>query len=72
MHKVYRQLLHGAWGFIQSFGSPTDGTEAAKTDTRLEAEQQEPCSIDTSTPTGTHREDGAENTSDGSGEAEEA
>jgi hypothetical protein len=55
-----------------STGSPTDGTEAAETDARLEAEQQEPCSIDTTTSTGTPHEDGAENTSDGSGEAEEA
>jgi len=55
-----------------STGSPTDGTEAADAHARLEAEQQEPCSIDATTSTGTHREDGAENTSDGSGEAEEA
>ena len=55
-----------------STGSPTDGTGTANTDARLEAEQHEPCSIDTTTSKGTHHEDGAESTSDGSGETEEA
>src|SRR5713101_517413 len=39
-----------------STGSPTDGTEAADAHARLEAEQQEPCSIDATTSTGTHGE----------------
>jgi hypothetical protein len=57
---------------LDSTTSPTQGIEAAETDAELVAEQQSPCSIDATTPTGTHRKDGAENTSDGSGEAEGA
>jgi len=49
-------------------GSPTDGTGAAETDSRLETEQQNPPSLDATA----HSEDGAESTRDGSGEAEEA
>lgn len=46
--------------------SPADGTEAAETDARRETEQGTPCSIDATADD----EDGAESTSDGTGEPE--
>ena len=53
-------------------GSPTDGPETVETGARLEIEQHPPRSIDDDTSTRPHHEDGAESTSDGADEAEEA
>ena len=64
------QVAHegGTLPGCDSTGSPTDGTEAAETDPRLEEAQQNPPLIDATA----YREDGAESTSDGADEAQEA
>ena len=56
---------------IDPVWSPADRTETAKAG-RLEVEQPTPRSIEDDTSARRHHEDGAESTSDGSGEAEEA
>jgi len=52
-------------------GPPTGGHETGETGAQLEVEQNTQSSVDDETETGSPQEDGAENTSDGSDEAEE-
>jgi hypothetical protein len=53
-------------------GSPAGGPETGETGARLEVEQHTQCSVDDDTDTRSHHEDGADCTSDGPDEAEEA
>jgi hypothetical protein len=53
-------------------GSPIGEPEAGETGAQLEVEQNTQCSVDDDSDTRSHDEAGAENTSNGSDEAEEA